>query len=137
MEYSIAIDRKKGLILVSAHGLACMEHFQSYVTDLLKPPCSEVNYGVLTDLRNVDMRALCGDDVRNIAQLVGQRRDDMPAIKHAVVVSGPLSFGFVRMYQSLSEDVDPQDMRVFYDIDEAHRWVCPEGEGKGVPVADQ
>lgn len=137
MKYSIDIDGKKGLIVVSAHGTARMEHFQSYIADLLKPPCSDVQYSVLTDLRDVDMRGLSCDDIRSLAQLVGQRRDELLAIKHAVVVSGPLSFGFIRMYQSLNEEVDPQDMRVFYDIDEAHRWVTSEEKGQRAPVADQ
>lgn len=129
MEYSIDMDRTRGLITVSARGDATAADFQSYIADLLKPPCSEVDFNVLSDLRNVNMGTLSGDDVRDIARLVATRRSEVLTIKHAIVVGGPLSFGLARMYQTLSDDVDPQDLRIFYDIDEARRWLSPEAGG--------
>ena len=137
MNHSIVIDRQVGLILVSAHGVASMEGIQSYIADLMKPPCSEVKFNMLTDFRDVDMRGLSADDVRNVAWLVRQRLDEVLAVKHAVVVSQPLSFGFARMYQSLNDQVDPQDFKIFYDIDEAREWVCSGERGKGAPIAEK
>jgi hypothetical protein len=137
LKYSITIDREQGLILGSAHGVASAEDFQSYITDLLKPPCSEVNYSVLTDLRDVDMRTMSADDVRNVAELVRQRRTEVLMIKHALVVSEPLSFGFARMYQTLNEEVDPQDLRIFYDVDEAREWVRSGRTGNGSSITEQ
>jgi hypothetical protein len=126
VQYSIEFQADQQLIVVRTWGDAALSGFKSYICDLLGPPCSEVNYNILADFRDLNMSSLTNSDIKSIADIVAANRDNIPPVKHALVVSTTLSFGLSRMYELLATERDPQTIRVFYDYDEARAWVCSD-----------
>lgn len=124
MTHSITMPEGRGLIHGSLRGTASLEGIFGYITDLLKPPCVDVDYPVLSDLRDLDMRFVSADDVRKLVEHVALNRLSIAPIRHAILVSQPVSFGLARMYELLAQETDPQQIGVFYDADKAHAWLA-------------
>ena len=112
------------VILGSLRGTASLEGLRGYIAELLSPPCVDVDYPVLSDLRELDMRSVTADDIRRVVEHVALNRSSIAPIKHAILVSQPVSFGLARMYELLSQETDPQQISVFYDADKARKWLA-------------
>jgi hypothetical protein len=124
MNHSITIAAEGHLIHGSLRGTASLDGLRGYIAELLSPPCVDVDYPVLSDLRELDMQFMTADDVRKVVEHVALNRDAIAPVKHAILVSHPVSFGLARMYELLAQETDPQQIGVFYDAGEARTWLA-------------
>ena len=124
MTHSISIAEPENLIVGSLAGTASLDGLVAYIQDLFKPPHAQRPYPILSDMRQLDMRFLSADDVRKVVELVASLRERIDPVRHAFLVSEPLSFGLARMYELLSQETDPQQIGVFYERGLAANWLA-------------
>jgi len=78
-----------------------------------------------------DLVGVTGDvpteDIRHLADFVGNLVGDDAPGKVALLVSGEFEFGTARMYESILSGQSSKPIMVFRDRDEADRWLS-EGE---------
>lgn len=63
-------------------------------------------------------------EINSLADFLSRHPDlRPPGNKTAVVVSEDVDYGFSRMISMLTEDSTVYDIEVFWDVDEAWRWL--------------
>ena len=84
---------------------------------------------MLSDFRAAKLD-ISHEELRGFADYLGRHE---AVQRHAIVVSRQVGFGVARMFTSLSEASSPywNSLRVFFDFDEAERWVI------SIPVAER
>jgi hypothetical protein len=89
---------------------------------------------MLSDFRTAKLE-ISHEELRGFADFMGRQE---AVQRHAIVVSRQVGFGLARMFTSLSEASSPywDSLRVFFDFDEAERWVVATPAGAGAPPAD-
>ena len=75
----------------------------------------------LTDLREAAHHT-GPEDIRRIAGLLSRSLERIAEGRAAVVVSQAVSFGMMRMLQAYVDGI-PFEIRIFYDLAEARRWL--------------
>jgi hypothetical protein len=75
----------------------------------------------LTDLREY-VHGATKEDMARIAQHIIGHGEAAAGMRAALVVSTAVSYGMARMLQIHLDDL-PLEISVFYDIDEAERWL--------------
>jgi hypothetical protein len=123
LRHTIEINHADGIVVAKLEGEATGDALHTFAAALLQPPFVDAELPVLTDMREISVKQLRGEDIKGLVQLVANHRHIMRPVRHAMVVSQPAVFGFARMYELLAEDADPQEINVFYDYDEAVGWL--------------
>jgi len=123
MTHSISFAERNSIIVGKLTGLACLDGFRAYVTELLQPPYAGVPCPILSDLTELDARSISAVDIRKLVEFVGSNRDQIGPNRHAILVSQPLSFGLARMYELLAQESDPQPTNVFDNREKALHWL--------------
>lgn len=122
MTLAVTVDSHDHLVLLTgADSITLADVLEArrvLVEDLHLP----VGYVTLVDFRASSLAGLRSTEVQRLAAT----RHELPFItvgsKVAVVVSSTESFGIARMYD-LARPAAPEELRVFYDYDEARRWL--------------
>lgn len=107
---------------LTVSGDAYVDGFQEYLNDVLSDPGWKPGTAALIDFRELRLEHLSFPDVERIVELHVPYLTRIGKSPMAVVVSRPVDFGVVRMWESLAADMFPVH-RVFYDIAEARTWL--------------
>ena len=126
MDYTISINHDERYVEVNAQGAASASGFRSFIEELLEPAYYELNYNLLVEFSSLDTSPLGSGDIRNIVAFLEMRKEKLRHKKHAFVATSPVTFGFARMYQILSEGVLPILIRVFSSREQALEWLLDD-----------
>jgi hypothetical protein len=128
MTFHYVIDIPANLIRETWNGSVNLQQ----LFDSCQLEWSDANYrkqmNMLSDFRAAKLE-ISHEELRGFADYMGRQE---AVRRHAIVVSRQVGFGVARMFTSLSEASSPywNSLRVFFDFDEAERWVVsiPPGE---------
>jgi hypothetical protein len=123
MEYQVDADDKQKLLVVTTSGDACFDTFRHMIDQLVSPPFADLDYDVIIDNRNLDLKTLLPEEAQSLADLLAQQMDTAHNIKHALVAGNVLSFGISRLFELRASSIQNLPMRVFLSYEEALSWI--------------
>lgn len=130
MQWSYEIVGEPGIVRLIAGGPAEMGGFAQSLDRILADPAWHPAMNCVADFRQLDLNTLKHDDVVRLADLHIQMAERIGNARIAIVVSRPVDFGMVRMWQAMVEERFPAHS-VFYDMDDAMRWLKnPDADSK-------
>jgi hypothetical protein len=122
MQWTARFDADPALLTLTVSGVAHVDGFREYLEGVLEDPAWAPGKAALIDFRDLRLEHLSFADLERIVELHVPHRTRIGNSPMAVVVSRPVDFGIVRMWESLSADTFPAH-RVFYDVDDALLWL--------------
>jgi hypothetical protein len=129
MPFQYVIDIPANLIRETYSGSVSLQQ----LFELSQLEWADPNYrkqmNMLSDFRAAKLE-VSHEELRGFADYIGRHE---AVQRHAIVVSRQVGFGVARMFTSLSEASSPywNSLRVFFDFDEAERWVASVAPGAG------
>ena len=121
MPVEAAFDSGRDLVTVTVTGSVPARQMLRSIRRILDDPGFHPGIRCLTDMRGATHTA-DAEEVRRIAQLLNSYPEKLTGTLLAVVVGQAVTYGMLRMLQAQT-DGSPADLRVFYDVDEAARWL--------------
>ena len=121
MPFEASFDSGRDLVTVTVTGAVPARQMLRSVRRVLDDPGFHPGIKCLTDMREAAHTA-DAEEVRRIAQLLNTYGEKLTGTLLAVVVGQAVTYGMLRMLQAQTNG-SPADLRVFYDIDEATRWL--------------
>lgn len=115
------VDQESGVIAATFTGPMPLEEVIGQIESVLKSLDGQSCMGVLSDVRGLEHQA-SSEDVKRVSDLIAAYTDTVRGMKLALVVSEPVMYGMMRMLQARLDTV-PLDVGVFYDMDDAKRWL--------------
>ena len=112
-------DPKRRLVETKATGVLGNDEFAAHVRALAARDL--LAFPQLIDAREASVETTPAD-AREFAKLTGRLRAAHGSAKVAFVTSSDATYGILRVYTVVSEEVDP-GFRVFRDIDQAREWL--------------
>ena len=107
-------------------GRITVEEVADYFLEITSESDSFANKCALLEFGDVTFRGVRFDTVMQLARLTKQHQDLLEGSRTAVVASGPLAYGIVRMYIGIR---DPSyDFEVFRTRDEAMDWLSQKAD---------
>ncbi len=126
MKMTFSVSKEEGFIIVSMTGKHHVEDFVQFYHELFATSKSGAIDAVIWDARNLNVGHVTEAEIRNIIRGLQKKSDPQKGGKAAWVVDNKLGFGLARMFQLISSDKLPIDIKVFYDLAEAKEWVCKD-----------
>ena len=126
MPITYTIDKQRRSIHRVISGTVTSDEILASLTEILKHPDYQPGMKSLTDLRAIQHYA-SPQDVRQIANFILGRGDEVRGGKAAIVVAQDVSFGMARMLELLTES-SPLSIGVFRDLKEAYEWLGIEAD---------
>jgi hypothetical protein len=121
MTLAVTVDPRDQMVVLTGGGAVTFEDVleaRKQLVGMRLPP----GYVTLVDVRASGLASLRPSEVQRLAAT----RHELPFItvgsKVAVVVSASDAYGVARMYE-LARPSAPEELRVFYDYEEARRWL--------------
>lgn len=121
MSIEVTIDKDKNLITRTFTGQIPGEDIITNMKETAKHPDHHPGMKSLNDLREF-VPVSDSSDVRRIAEYLMANVAEREGLRAAIVVSRTVDYGMARMLQALA-DTPSFSIAVFYDIDEAKRWL--------------
>ena len=121
MPITYTIDKQRRFIQRVISGTVTSDEILASLTEILKHPDYQPGMKSLTDLRSIQHYASPGD-VRQIANFIIGRSEEVRGGKAAIVVSQDVSFGMARMLELLTES-STLSIGVFREMQEAYEWL--------------
>lgn len=117
----VTIDKEKNLVTRIVRGTVSAEEVLASISEVLDHPDFDAGMKSLTDMRDATPQSK-PSDVMAIAEVIKQKGARLDGAKAAVVVSAQVPFSMARTLQGYAGK-SPFLIRVFYDMDEARRWL--------------
>ena len=119
MNVRYSIDKQRRLILTTAEGSVTFDDITGHQDRLLADPDFDASFDQLIDTTAVTKVDLSTNEARILAKspLVS------PESRRAFVATEPEIFGLGRMMEIYHEALGYADVRVFYSMDEALKWL--------------
>lgn len=124
MPITFEIDSEARIVRTTARGDITLEEELAVFKSFLADPSFEPGFGILHDNRE-RVSVSTTDYVKGMADAVQDNRDAIGPAKIAIVVSRMVSVGLGNMFAILTENA-PTTTKVFWDIDEAERWLAKD-----------
>ena len=121
MPIDVSIDEKRHLVHRTVEGAVSMDEIIANLEKTLLHPDYRIGMKDLTDLRDY-VHQSGSEDMRRLAQYIISRSNAAGDFKSALVVSETVTYGMLRMLQ-IQLDSLPSEIAIFYDLDEAERWL--------------
>jgi hypothetical protein len=121
MPITYTIDKQRRFIRRLISGAATSDEILASLTEFLKHPDYQPGMKSLTDLRAMRHYA-SPEDVRQIANFILGRDEEVRGGKAAIVVDKDVGFGMARMLEMLTES-SPLSIGVFKNLKEAYEWL--------------
>jgi hypothetical protein len=122
MSLAVAVESDDHVVLLTGADAVTLEDVLETRRHLMDDVDLAPGYVTLVDVRDADLGALDASEIHYLAST----RHLLPYVtvgsKLAIVVSSAEAFSVARMYE-LSRPMAPEVIRVFYDYDEARRWL--------------
>jgi hypothetical protein len=135
MPITYTIDKQRRFILRIISGAATSDEILASLAEVLKHPDYHPGMKSLTDLRAIQHYA-SPQEVRQIANFILGREEEVRGGKAAIVVSQDVSFGMARMLEMLTES-SQLSIRVFKNLKEAYEWLEIEAGCNTVSLSSQ
>jgi hypothetical protein len=120
MPLSYEIDDQNKLLICNASGFVTLNEVIAYKQQLLNDPGFDSTYSQLVDLTRVTGTELTADQIRMQADTSIFSR----GVRHALVGSSQLVFGFARMFEIVRGLRGENNIRVFRNRLKALAWLC-------------
>ena len=121
MAIDVVIDKEGHLVCRTVRGAVSVDEIIANIEATLQRPDYRPGMKDLTDLREYAHGA-SREDIARLAQCIVGHNEAVTGMRAALVVSTPVSYGMARMLQTHLDDL-PSEIAVFYDIEEAKRWL--------------
>ena len=118
---SVVVDGGDGLIRASLEGAVPVDTVLRRLEGAFTSPGFRPGMNMLLDGRGA-AHHLEAEDIARVSRYLIANRDKIEGGKAAVVVAKTVSYGLMRMLQAQVDGM-PIGFSVFYDIDEARRWL--------------
>ena len=122
MSLAVAVEFEDHVVMLTGADAVTLEDVLEARRHLMDDLVLGPGYVTLVDMREASLGTLGPSEIEYLAAT----RHLLPYVtvgsKMAVVVSSADAFGVARMYE-LSRPTAPEVVRVFYDYDEARRWL--------------
>lgn len=123
----ISVHEDGDITVVTPEGAYSIEELQSTVHETLDGQSAPLN--LLFDLRkSLSLETRSNADIRSMGAFLKSIRPHLGP-RFAMVTSGPLAYGLMRMGSALTED-DTFALQVFTELDDAQTWLR-DGEWTG------
>jgi len=122
MEWRIQIADEGSRLTVTAWGAAEVGGFLAYLQEAVKQPGWYPEIPALMDFRQLDVSCLSPADIVQLAELHLPYADTLARSRIAVLVSRPVDYGVVRMWEALVHQMNLAHA-VFYSLAEAEAWL--------------
>jgi len=119
MAVDVTIDAELGLANVTLAGPVGADEFLTGFRRMLQLPDFHPGLKILVDML-AHVHQVDGEDIRRIAAVFVENSEAIRDTDVAVVVARPVSYGLMRMLQSLIEDA-PFRFSVFHSLEEAKK----------------
>jgi hypothetical protein len=121
MSIEISIDKTRNLLTATMVGLVSVDSFiHALEAALQEEPHFPAGFSALIDMREA-VHGASSDDIGNLADYLAHE-PRLVGSKGAIVVTKTVTYGLMRMLQMHTDDA-PMTMSVFYEMDEAERWL--------------
>ncbi len=121
MPVEFSIDKENELLERTVTGKVTPEEVIASLEASISHPDYLPGMRSLTDMRDFVLSSTA-EDIRQYATFLGAHMDMIKGMQAAVVVSRTVDYGLTRMLQAIADD-PTFAIAVFYDIDEAKRWL--------------
>ncbi len=119
------IERGRGdWIVVRTRGLAAVEGFSAFLSDVVTHPDWRSGMDLLLDHRDLDGSALSEEDIHQLTDEAVAIDGELGGGRWAVVLANDLGFGLARMWQSVPEGKGIPRRRLFRVVEEAEAWLA-------------
>ncbi len=122
MDYTIDFTAGPDMVVITTSGEAALDAWRRYHLELLADPRYTPGLSILVDHSALDWVALTNDQVREIGRIVRSFNEQVRTGRRAVVVSGQLAYGLVRMSQGQMVGAEER-IKVFRSREEAEAWL--------------
>ena len=112
------IDVGRRIVLTRAFGIVTDSELFQYHTNLPSAPDFDPSFNLLSDFTEVTKWDVQSSTVHRIASIPLFGDSSL----RAIVAGSDVIFGHVRMFLTL-RDIDPNNLRVFRDLNEARKWL--------------
>jgi hypothetical protein len=119
MAMDVAIDAERGVVDVALTGPVGADEFLAGFRRMLQLPDFRPGLKILVDML-AHVHQADGEDIRRIAAVFFENGEAIRGTDVAVVVARPVSYGLLRMLQTLVEDA-PFRFSVSYSLEEARK----------------
>lgn len=123
MPISYRIDAGRSLVLTAASGTLTDEDVLALKERLARDPAFSPDMKELSDCRGIERLDVTPAGIRAMVEQDESDSDGAATHKLALVLSTDVAYGMARIYQSLSEVHDNENVGVFRDLDEAKAWL--------------
>jgi hypothetical protein len=132
MAFQFVIDIPGNVIRETWTGVVNLQQLFESCQQEWSDPSYRKQMNMLSDFRAARL-AVSHEELRGFADFMGRQE---AVQRHAIVVARQVGFGVARMFTSLSEASSPywNSLRVFFDFEEAERWVV--AVPPGTPAKD-
>ncbi len=126
MPFSYVVYPEKRLVITTASGRVTRDEIQECHNQAATDPEFNPEFDHLADLRDVSDFEMSLDEFKMLAR----RKIFEPSARRALVARQPHIFGMGRLWEAYSEMSDemPPNIRVFYDLPSALRWLGLEAD---------
>ncbi len=122
MPISYRIDKSRRLVELLVSGEFDTTEILQTVDSIVAEPDFQPGFEVISDNRGVT-RPISTEQVLRLAAHLSQVARDFGGARVAFVTGSAASFGMMRMFASLAEEV-PINARVFGDMESAREWLA-------------
>jgi hypothetical protein len=129
MEWSVGFEEGGSRALITGTGAIDAEGITGYLDALLADPSWKSGMHVLVDFRGLSTDHLTVAQVQQIVDLHAPYMERIGSSPVAVVVSRPVDFGMVRMWEAMAARMFPRH-EVFYTTDDARAWLSSQSAGR-------
>ncbi len=131
MDFQIKIDPQRSWLLIELTGRFDLDDLEKcYQTFLGRSDWKKGN-DILWDVRACSFEHLNGNDMRTIAAMTENYRDQRGPGRAAWVTGRNVDFGIGRMYEMTNEKNVIYNFRVFRTIEEAEEWILKPDISRG------
>jgi hypothetical protein len=127
MAIDVTIDTESHLVSRTVTGAYNLDEMIVSIEATFQHPDHRPGMKELTDLREC-VHGATKEDVASLVECVLAHREAATGTRAAVVVSTAVTYGMSRMAQ-IRLDGFPSEIAVFYDMEEAKRWLGIPGSG--------
>jgi hypothetical protein len=118
----VTIDKENNLVTRVVRGNVTAEDLHASISEVLEHPDFHAGMQSLTDMRDAAPSSK-PSEIMAIAEVIKEKGSAFKGAKAAVVVSERVAFAMARALKGYAGKSTLQ-IRVFYDMDEARRWLA-------------
>jgi hypothetical protein len=122
MPVDIRLDAEAGIVYTTIEGLYTAGELLAAFEVLFDNPDFRPGLKGIADLRKAETYPPA-TDVMRIARYLIEHEEKIGKSRTAVLISGDVSFGTTRMFQAYADDSIGIETRIFYEMEEARRWL--------------